>query len=429
MAKDMKTWPEDARTGLDARAPWAAVLLLMVVQHLNLVDRMLPAILAEPIKHDLGLSDTFLGVINGVGFLAVYAVAAIPIARIADKGLYGSVISASLGLWSAMTALAGVVAVGWQLAITRAGVAIGEAGSVPAGQAYVSRNFAPKLRPKVLAVISVGHSLGGPVAFFVGGILGEAIGWRNTFLLMGVIGMLLAPFVIVVLGRAQAPPSVGVARGFAGATGELRKPTVIAIFAAVAAIAVGGNAAAAFGPAYLMRVQGMSLSELGLKLGLISAVIGSGGVLGVSWLGAQLAGRDPRWSLWVLAAVAILCAPFGWIAWMAHDANTAMVGIIISTLAGQIYTALTVACLHSLVSSHIRAQASAVLLFWAGVAGGCGPLIVGMISDALTPSYGVAALGRALLLQPVAFVLGGILYLIATITLRRDIVEEGAKGG
>src|SRR5262245_41115776 len=79
---------------------WMVVVFLMLVAILNLIDRFLPAILAEPIKHELALSDTALGLINGTGFLVLYALAGIPIARMSDRGLYGAVIGTCVGLWS-----------------------------------------------------------------------------------------------------------------------------------------------------------------------------------------------------------------------------------------------------------------------------------------------------------------------------------------
>ncbi len=126
------------------RRAWAAVSVLAVVGTLNYADRFLPAVLAEPIREELALTDTALGVINGFGFLVVYALVGIPIARISDRGAYGLVISGCLSLWGVMTMLGGAVQSGFQLALTRVGVAIGEAGSTPAAHAYVARNFAPE---------------------------------------------------------------------------------------------------------------------------------------------------------------------------------------------------------------------------------------------------------------------------------------------
>ena len=123
-------------------------MLLAIVGTLNYADRFLPAVLAEPIKDDLVLSDTAIGVINGFGFLVVYAVLGLMIARIADRGAFGLVISTCLTLWGAMTMLGGAVQSGFQLALTRVGVAVGEAGSTPGrarlrGDATSRPNAAP----------------------------------------------------------------------------------------------------------------------------------------------------------------------------------------------------------------------------------------------------------------------------------------------
>jgi MFS family permease len=137
-----------------ARA-WAAVAVLALVGTLNYVDRFLPGVLAEPIKRDLALSDTAIGVINGFGFLIVYAVLGIVIARAADRGLFGATISGCLTLWGSMTMLGGAVQSGVQLALNRVGVAVGEAGNTPAAHADVARNFVPEKRSAPLAVITM----------------------------------------------------------------------------------------------------------------------------------------------------------------------------------------------------------------------------------------------------------------------------------
>ena len=105
------------------RRAWTAVAALAVVGTLNYADRNLPSVLAEPIRVDLSLSDTAIGVINGFGFLAVYALLGIVVSRITDRGLYGSVIAASLALWGAMTMVGGAAQSGLQLGLTRIGVA------------------------------------------------------------------------------------------------------------------------------------------------------------------------------------------------------------------------------------------------------------------------------------------------------------------
>ena len=170
---------------------------------MNYVDRFLPAVLTEPIKADLSLSDTAIGVINGFGFLVVYAVIGIPIARLSDRGAFGAVISACLALWGTMTMLGGAVQSGFQLALTRVGVAVGEAGSTPAAHAYVARNFEPERRAAPLAVITMAIPLASAASLIGGGLLAQSLGWRTAFVVVGALSVLFVPAVLLVLGRRQ----------------------------------------------------------------------------------------------------------------------------------------------------------------------------------------------------------------------------------
>ena len=129
------------------------------------------------------------------------------IARIADRGAFGLVISACLTLWGAMTMLGGAVQSGFQLALTRVGVAVGEAGSTPAAHAYVARNFAPERRAAPLAVITLSIPLASAASLIGGGLLAQSLGWRTAFVVMGAISVVFAPLVLFVLGRRQAMPA------------------------------------------------------------------------------------------------------------------------------------------------------------------------------------------------------------------------------
>ena len=252
---------DTARHG--SRRAWAAVAVLAVVGTLNYVDRFLPAVLAEPIKADLALSDTAIGVINGFGFLIVYAVLGIFIARIADRGMFGSVVTACLALWGSMTMLGGAVSSGFQLALTRVGVAIGEAGSTPAAHAYVARNFLPDRRAAPLAVITLSIPLASAASLLGGGLLAESLGWRTAFVIMGAISVLFAPVVLLVVGPRQAVLDTPAEPG----TGErttrwwelLRRRSLLAIVLGAACISVAGYSLTTFAPAFLIRTHDRSL--------------------------------------------------------------------------------------------------------------------------------------------------------------------------
>jgi predicted MFS family arabinose efflux permease len=409
-----------------ARRAWTAVLLLAVVGTLNYADRFLPAVLAEPIRVDLALSDTAIGIINGFGFLVVYAVVGIPIARIADRGSFGLVISSCLTLWGAMTMLGGAVSSGFQLALTRVGVAVGEAGSTPAAHAYVARNFPPEQRAAPLAVITLSIPLASAASLIGGGLLAEWLGWRTTFVVMGAISVLFVPLVLLVLGKRQSMPTTpGRHEQSRSAWQLVRKSGYLAIVGAAACIAVAGYSLTTFAPAFLVRVHGMSLGEVGVQYGIASGVTGILGLLIVGRLADRLAAKDPRWLLWLTMVMIVALLPFSSLAFIVDSSALAVCFLALSYVVGTAYMAPSIAAIQRLVPTAQRATASAVLLFFSAIVGAGGPFLTGVISDAMKADLGNMSLGRALLLiVPTMQVLAIACYVMASRRFLRGIVAR-----
>ncbi len=412
------------------RRAWAAVALLAVVSTLNYADRFLPAVLAEPIRHDLSLSDTEIGIINGFGFLLVYAVLGIAIARIADRGAFGLVISACLTLWGAMTMLGGAVQSGFQLVLTRIGVAVGEAGSSPAAHAYVARNFAPERRAAPLAVITLSIPLASAASLVGGGLLAQSLGWRTTFVVMGAISVLFAPLVLLLLGRRQEMPAVVDVAGVAGANVQsakmrdlLTKPSFLTIVVAAAFISFAGYSLTTFAPAFLIRAHQMSLGEVGVQYGIASGVTGIVGLLIVGRLADRLSAKDPRWLLWIAAVMATALVPFSALAFVVGNKLVCVWFLALAYVIGTAHMAPSIAAIQRLVRPEQRATASAIFLFVGSILGSAGPLLTGVISDALSADLGVMSLGRALLIVPVAQVVAIICYLVASKRFLREIID------
>ena len=400
----------------------------MFVAVINQADRLLPGILVEPMKHDLMLSDTAIGLINGFGFLIVYALLGVPIARLSDRGIYGTVIAICLSLWSLMTMLGAAAQTGLQLAFTRMGVALGESGSTPAAHAFIARNFPPTGRGAPLAVLGLSVPFASLSALMGGGLLGEAVGWRWTFVIMGAIGLVLGPVVLLVLGPRQDRPAGSAAPSLSlgPVLMLLRKPAFLLTVTATAFIGIGGYTLATFSSAFLMRVHGLSMGEVGVRYGL---AVGIGGVISVLIAGFsadRMSARDPRWILWVLVLMIAICLPFAYAAFLVPNVWVAMVCMAVGNIMGTAYLAPVVAAVQRLAAPHLRATASALLMMFTALAGGAGPFITGLISDTLQAEYGPKALGRAMLVVPIAFTCAGILYALASIRFRRDMVAEDA---
>lgn len=408
------------------RRAWAAVSVLAVVGTLNYADRFLPAVLAEPIREELALTDTALGVINGFGFLVVYALVGIPIARISDRGAYGLVISGCLSLWGVMTMLGGAVQSGFQLALTRVGVAIGEAGSTPAAHAYVARNFAPERRAAPLAVITLAIPLASAASLIGGGLLAQALGWRTAFLVMGALSVVFVPVVLAVVGRRQRPviESIAAEQVSANWWDILRKPSYLAIVAGAASISVAGYALTTFAPAFLMRARGMSLGEVGLQYGIASGVTGILGLIVVGKVADRLSAADPRWLLWLVAAMTATLIPFSTLGFLVDSSTLAVCFIALSYVVGTAYMAPSIAAIQRLVPAEQRATASAIFLFFSAILGSVGPLVTGLISDALKSDLGTMSLGRALLcVVPLMHLVAIGCYLLASRRYVREIVD------
>lgn len=406
---------------------WTAVAVLAVVGTLNYVDRFLPGVLAEPIKRDLSLSDTAIGVINGFGFLIVYAVVGILIARVADRGLFGTVIAGCLTLWGSMTILGGAVQSGLQLALTRVGVAIGEAGSTPAAHAYVARNFTPDKRAAPLAVTTMAVPLASAASLLGGGLLAESMGWRAAFVTTGAVSVVLAPLVLWVVGPRQSLPTPPPRQDSAALHwwDLMRKPSFLAMVAGTALVSAAGYSLTTFAPAFLMRTRGMSLGEVGVEYGLATGALGVLGLLIVARIADRLASRDPRWLLWIVVVLIAALLPASVLAFIVESRVWCVWLLALSYVIGIAYLAPSIAAVQRLVLPEQRATASAVFLFFNATLGAVGPFLTGVLSDALTDELGPQALARALLILVPTLQLAAIgCYALAAQRFRRDVIAE-----
>lgn len=420
--------PNSAETHGPRRA-WAAVALLTLVGTLNYVDRFLPSVLAEPIKHELALSDTAIGVINGFGFLIVYAVLGIAVARVADRGAFGAVVAACLTLWGSMTMLGGAVQSGFQLALTRVGVAVGEAGSTPAAHAYVARNFAPHRRAAPLAVVTFSIPLASGASLIGGGLLAENLGWRTAFVVMGALSVVFAPLVLLVVGTRQSLPAAVPSEHDVTVKwwALLRKRSFLAVVGGTAFVSAAGYSLTTFSPAFLMRTRSMSLSEVGVEYGLATGLAGVLGLLIIGRLADRLAMRDARWLLWIVVLTTALLLPASVLAFTVESRAACVWFLALSYVIGTAYLAPSIAAIHRLVLPEQRATASAIFLFFNATLGSVGPFVTGLVSDSLAAELGPHALGRALLILVPALQLSAMgCYLIAARWYRRDIIEVGS---
>lgn len=372
------------------------LFVLFLVFTLNFVDRQIVNILAEPIKRDLHLSDTQLGLLTGLAFAAFYTVLGIPLARYADRRSTDRVtlISGSIAVWSAMTAVCGFAATYPQLLLARLGVGVGEAGCTPAAHSLIADLVPPQRRSSALALYGLGIPAGSLIGLALGGVLADRFGWRTAFLVVGAPGILMA--LLVWLTVPEPRRSAGMATGQrvqeplrTTLAWLIRSRLFVELTTAAVFVAFLGYGKAVWTAVFFIRVHHLTPGQTGLWLGLVAGIAGMAG----TWLGGRLAVRgELRGPFRALRAPAIgmaITAPFYIAAYAASDWRVAMAFIAIPNLLGALYYGPLFATVQTIVPPPMRAMAVAIIAFTQNLIGlGLGPLFFGMLSDLLTGSLG-----------------------------------------
>jgi predicted MFS family arabinose efflux permease len=401
--------------------------MLCVVYSFNYLDRQFLSVLAEPVKHELHLSDTQLGLLTGPMFALFYTAFGIPVASMADRGHRTRIIAGACALWSLFTAGCGLAGSFMTLAFSRIGVGVGEAGGSPPSYSIISDYFAPASRGRALAIYSLGVPLGSMFGAASGGWIAAHFGWRAAFVTLGAAGLLLSPIVLAVVrepqrGRLDGPAPVLARPSFLAAIGAfLGRPKLLFTALAAGLTAFVGYAAQVWAPAFLMREKGMSLEQVALWY---SLTIGISGVAG-TWLSGFLVDRlgQRRPSAYALApGIAILlCLPFflGYV--FAPGWPAALAFVVAITLLQIMYLPAALAVVQNSVPAAQRATSGAFLLFVLNLIGlGGGPPYVGLLSDHFRPRLGVHALQAALVWLGPIFVLAFICQLAAAHFMERE---------
>ena len=403
------------------------LVVLTLVYALNFIDRQILVILQESIKVDMDLSDSQLGLLTGFAFAIFYVSVGIPIARWADIGNRRNIVSLAIAVWSGMTALSGLTQNFWQLLMARIGVGVGEAGGSPPSHSSISDYYPPEQRGSALSFYSTGVYLGILFGFLIGGWINSQFGWRAAFFVVGIPGFLVALLVRLTIrepvrggldGRALEAPAT-----FGETLRTLREFGSFRLFA----IAAGLNAFSSYGignfmPSFLIRSHDFTSMQVGTSLALITGI---GGAMG-TYFGGVLADRyganDKRWYLWIAAIPGACSVPLMLSAVFVADPRLTLACLFFATMLGAFYLGPTIAISHNLVSPSMRAMASAILFFILNLIGlGMGPLVVGMISDALAPAYGSESLRYSLGIVSLINLVSATLFILAARKLLSDL--------
>jgi MFS family permease len=408
--------------------------LLAITLLFNNLDRLALGMVLQPIKSDLQLTDTQLGLLGGIAFALFYSVMGIPIARWADRGNRVTIIALTTAMWSIMVALCGTVTNFLQLLLVRVGVAVGEAGATPPAQSLIADFFTRAERPRATAVYVIGGQCSAVFSYLLGGWVSQYYGWRAVFFVMGLPGLLLAFIswrtlrepreflerpVVAKIAKAVQSTQPGF-KAVCIALWELRSFRHVVL--AFSIIAFFNYGALQWNPAFFMRTYGLRSGELGTWL----AVIYGLSVVPGTYLGGELASRyaayDERSQL---RGIAIAVTGFGIFVmgiYLAPSYHLAFASMFIGSFVGSLAAGPLFAVIQTVVPERMRAQAIAMVYLFANLVGlGLGPLGVGFLSDALRPWAGSESLRFGLIIFCPGFAWAAWHLWRASRTISRDI--------
>lgn len=407
-----------------------ALVMLFIVGTINFVDRQLLSVLVEPIRADMNFSDTQFGLLTGLAFALFYAAMGVPVAMIADRWNRIRLIGIACVIWSGFTAACGMVSNFWQLAVMRFGVGAGEAGGTAPSLSVIADYYPSAQRPLAIGLFTCN----GPFGVFVGAAFGAwaaaNIGWRNAFIVIGIVGILIAPLLIWLVRE----PARGAMDMDKPADEALPFSQSLAMFIrrrSLRMVMIGSGLAAfvSYGmlnwiPAFLMRTQQMPLEAMATWFAPAAGITFGVGILGGGWLVSRRAKTSARaYGIIPALATAVLIPTF--IAALLVDSwQISLALMLIPMAACTVYIAPALALVQNLTPPRSRATAAALLMLMFNIVGlGLGPLFAGMVSDFLKPDFGDASLRWALIaLMPFAAAAG-----IAQFAMTRHLDNDFAE--
>ena len=418
------------------------IAILLVIQAFNYMDGMVLGLVLQNIKADLHLSDTQLGFLSGIAFALFYSIMGIPIARWADRGNRVTIISLTAAMWSVMVPLCGLATTFVQLVLIRIGVAIGEAGCVPPAHSLIADNFTRAERPRAVAIYLLGGSFSTLIGYFLAGWLNELCGWRLTFVVLGLPGLIpaaLARFTIKEPRRrvstAMAGNTLITANPRKPETSSPRQPSLrevcvglwrnvtfrhlVFCFSVMSFFASG---ILQWQPAFFIRSYGLKTGELGTWF---AAIYGLGGIAGTYWggeLATRYAANNERLQLKTMTLIYCLFGFISSLTYLVHNLylTFALIGLCVvgvTAAAGPLF-----ATIQTLVPPRMRAMSIAIIYLFSNLIGlGLGPLAAGALSDAYRPWAAEESLRYALLSLSPGYLWGAWHLWRASRTVTRDI--------
>ena len=401
--------------------------MLILVYTFNFIDRQIVGILAGPIKAELALTDTQLGMMGGLAFALFYTALGVPIGLLADRRSRTWIMTAALALWSGFTALCGVAQNFWQLFLARMGVGVGEAGGVAPAYSLIADYFPPNERARALAVYSFGIPVGSAAGIFLGGWIASAIDWRTAFIVVGLAGLALAPLFRLAVreplrGRFDPPRATPEAPPFGVVMRTLAaKPSFWLLAFGAGSCSILGYGLIFWLPSFFARTFELELMQVSQFYGSIILVGGIIGIWAGGWLGDRLGSASRAAYARIPAIAFLIAAPCYAIGVLSNSLPLTYAMFLIPQALGLMWLGPVLSAVQHLAPASMRTTASAIFLFINNLIGiGLGTVLFGLISDRLAPSFGDQSLRYSILIGLSFYLVSAGLFFLASRRLDRD---------
>ncbi len=420
----------DATTGAEPPYPapavgWYATIVLALLYWLSILDRFIIALLVDPIKRDMGISDVQFGLLHGFAFAVTFALFGIVAGVLADRFSRRRVIFACVMIWSVATAACGVAQHYWQLLIARVGVGAGEAGLNPSAMSMLADLFPKDRLTSAMAVYSIGATVGSGTAYLFGGLIVEAVSavdtytlplvgemrsWQTVFFIVGIPGA-LASLIIFTLpepvrrNRGELDTGSGLLQPLLRSYRQLLlfmrgHPRFFACHYAgflLAGAVIGGGGA--WYPAHMGRTFGWEAGQIGLTLGTAIVIAGITGKLMTGYAVDALfrRGRRDAQLRWY-AGCLLVATPIGVIAMTSGNPWVFLTGVCVFLILLSPLPACYATALNLVTPNELRGAGVALFSATAGLIGiGGGPILIAYIAEAVFNGPSDIGLGLAVM--------------------------------
>lgn len=384
----------------------------MLMYIFSFIDRTTISLIVDPMKRDLHISDTQIGMLQGLAFALLYTFLGLPIARLSDRFSRRAIIAGGVFIWSIMATLCGLARTALQLFVARIGVGVGEAALSPAAYSIITDSFPRSKLGSAFSFYNIGITIGAGVAFLVGGIvvaavshagatytlplLGEVRAWQMVFIVTGAPGIVLPLLLLTfrepvrrgILRSPSDPPTAAPPRpplrevlGYIW----LNRQFYCLHFSALALLAMCGYCVAAWLPTAIVRAYGVSYGQVGKVLGVSTILMNSTGMLLAGILCDRLTHKGHKDAPIIVALISTCgIAVFSCLPTLMPTVTLVWIAIFVSGLTFNAYNGVGPQAVNQVTPNQYRAQVSAVYLFVVNALGlGVGPTLVPLLNDHL----------------------------------------------